>query len=488
MIRTFVLLLAALSLVTTPATAFAPKKDAHAAKAAHGRKAEAADDCAQPAKGKRPVAKGKKPAACKGDEAGAKHGKGKSAVEDQAEDCAPGRPAKGRGKHAPAKKASASCGKGAAGKSASAKAALREAADEEADCAPAAAKPARGHGKHAAPKPRKGSAACHDARGKAATQDRGDDQDCAPVSKPAAKRGKHAPAKSHAKAAAAACRGARGRSAASHDTDDEQDCAPAPRPAKAHGRHALAKPKKAPVACRKGHRDNDERDSQDDCAPAPAIERASHATRGKAAHGKPSKGRHAAPVKVSHGRKAAPAHCVRKAEARGKGREAPRPQAPAYVSPQAYAERPEPKSQFQGMLPAPQPEPPLVVQQPSGPAVLAHRNPPPGVVVENQGRPDPFGFLRPKKPRPASAAHMTMATLLERTDAELRTSLGEPDLKRSEGDGALWTYRLQDCSLMVFLHRTGATWKVSGAQTGPLERGQPAPEVDACLKTASGKP
>ncbi|MBS0296376.1 MAG: hypothetical protein JSR45_08695 [Proteobacteria bacterium] len=494
MIRTFVLLLAALSLVTTPATAFAPKrKDAHAA-TSHGKKGAGDEDCAQPtkAKGKHAPAKGKKPAACKNDDGGAKHGKGKAAAsDDQADDCAPAKPAKGHGKHAPAKKASASCGKGAAGKSASSKAALRDADDSEADCAPIAAKPARGRGKHAAPKPKTGSAACRSGKGREAAHDGGDDQDCAPAPKSAKGRGKHAPAKGHAKAAPAACHGAKGRGSASRDTDDEQDCAPAPNPAKGRGRHAPAKAKKASTACHKGRGDNGERDSQEDCTPAPAVERASsHAAKGKAAHGKPAKGRHAAPTKASHGHKAAPAqtHCVRKADTRGKTREAQRA-APVYIPPQVYSVRPEPKSRFQGMLPTPQPDTPVVTQQSAPPAAIVRRNPPPGVVVENQGRPDPFGFLRPKKPRPATASHMTLATLLDRTDADLRTSLGEPDLKRSEGDGALWTYRLPDCSLMVFLHRSaGAAWKVSGAQTGPLERGQAAPEVDACLRTAAGKP
>ena len=70
-------------------------------------------------------------------------------------------------------------------------------------------------------------------------------------------------------------------------------------------------------------------------------------------------------------------------------------------------------------------------------------------------------------------------------ETRLKAELGEPELMRAEGDGALWTYRLPACALYVFLGRDAPTsaWKVKGAQAGPLKRGEQAPEVDVCLKS-----
>jgi len=71
-------------------------------------------------------------------------------------------------------------------------------------------------------------------------------------------------------------------------------------------------------------------------------------------------------------------------------------------------------------------------------------------------------------------------------ETRLKAELGEPELMRAEGDGALWTYRLPACALYVFLGRDtpAGGWKVKGAQAGPLKRGGAAPEVDVCLKSA----
>lgn len=78
----------------------------------------------------------------------------------------------------------------------------------------------------------------------------------------------------------------------------------------------------------------------------------------------------------------------------------------------------------------------------------------------------------------------TLAGLVGSDEARLKAELGEPELMRAEGDGALWTYRLPGCALYVFLGRDSAAsaWKVKGAQSGPLNRGGTAPDVDVCLK------
>ena len=73
------------------------------------------------------------------------------------------------------------------------------------------------------------------------------------------------------------------------------------------------------------------------------------------------------------------------------------------------------------------------------------------------------------------------------TQAEVRTRLGEPAIANGEGAGALWTYRLPDCALLVFFEDKGRGLKVSGAEAGPKRRGEPKPALDACLAGA-GKP
>jgi hypothetical protein len=101
------------------------------------------------------------------------------------------------------------------------------------------------------------------------------------------------------------------------------------------------------------------------------------------------------------------------------------------------------------------------------------------------------GFLGlfPRKPeRPAGAPAPTLAGLLGADETRLRAELGDPDLMRAEGGGALWTYKLQTCAVYVFLSRPkpNAPWQVKGAQAGPLKRGQAAPDLDGCLK--AGRP
>ena len=86
--------------------------------------------------------------------------------------------------------------------------------------------------------------------------------------------------------------------------------------------------------------------------------------------------------------------------------------------------------------------------------------------------------------RAPGAPAPTLASLMGSDETRLKTELGEPELMRAEGDGALWTYRLQGCALYVFLGRDAASgpWKVKGAQAGPLKRGGSTPDVDVCLK------
>lgn len=90
---------------------------------------------------------------------------------------------------------------------------------------------------------------------------------------------------------------------------------------------------------------------------------------------------------------------------------------------------------------------------------------------------------KPVAPSPAPQA-LTLATLRGLADTAVKARLGAPLLERAEGAGALWTYRLRDCALLVFLVDQGGL-KVVGAEASPLVRGGPVPAVDACLAGAS---
>ena len=75
--------------------------------------------------------------------------------------------------------------------------------------------------------------------------------------------------------------------------------------------------------------------------------------------------------------------------------------------------------------------------------------------------------------------------LLAATAAETISRLGNPEIRRAEGSGAMWTYRLPDCALFVFFKKSGTDGlKVSGAASGPRVRGRNPPPVNECLSEA----
>ena len=75
--------------------------------------------------------------------------------------------------------------------------------------------------------------------------------------------------------------------------------------------------------------------------------------------------------------------------------------------------------------------------------------------------------------------------LLAATEAETISRLGAPEIRRAEGSGAMWTYRLPDCALFVFFKKAGTEGlKVSGAASGPRMRGRNPPPVNECLSEA----
>jgi len=94
-----------------------------------------------------------------------------------------------------------------------------------------------------------------------------------------------------------------------------------------------------------------------------------------------------------------------------------------------------------------------------------------------------------KPPEPPKPVIPTLATLMSVPDAEVKTTLGVPDITHREEKSAMWTYTWQDCALMVFFKSDdGRVFRVSGATAGPRRRGQAAPGVDACLAENHDKP
>lgn len=81
---------------------------------------------------------------------------------------------------------------------------------------------------------------------------------------------------------------------------------------------------------------------------------------------------------------------------------------------------------------------------------------------------------------PAPAAGAT--ALVGAGEADVRTRLGQPDVARREGRGAMWTYRRPTCSVFVFFQdRPGEGLKVSSVSAGPRSLSEAAPSLDACL-------
>jgi len=86
---------------------------------------------------------------------------------------------------------------------------------------------------------------------------------------------------------------------------------------------------------------------------------------------------------------------------------------------------------------------------------------------------------------PRSGPITSFQPLIGADEAGLKRAIGDPATARDEGQGAMWTYRMQTCALHVFLSRDQAgVMRVKGAASGPLRRGAPTPAVDACVAEA----
>jgi hypothetical protein len=97
-----------------------------------------------------------------------------------------------------------------------------------------------------------------------------------------------------------------------------------------------------------------------------------------------------------------------------------------------------------------------------------------------------------EKVKPPEGPTQPFHGLMAAAQTEVRTRLGAPDVARSEGSGAMWTYRLPDCALYIFFRAPkGASAdtpaRVSGAASGPRVRGQRPLPVNDCIAEAMGR-
>jgi hypothetical protein len=121
------------------------------------------------------------------------------------------------------------------------------------------------------------------------------------------------------------------------------------------------------------------------------------------------------------------------------------------------------------------------VHVPRAPRLHEPRPAPDAATAKSQDKPPPQQF------------HGLMA----QDQTAVRTRLGDPDVARGEGSGAMWTYRLPDCALFIFFKgpkgAPDAGSRVSGAASGPRVRGQRPLPVNDCIaeamtRRASGAP
>ncbi len=84
-------------------------------------------------------------------------------------------------------------------------------------------------------------------------------------------------------------------------------------------------------------------------------------------------------------------------------------------------------------------------------------------------------------PPPATTATSVPRSLEGETAETVRRWLGEPDVAHAEGEGALWTYRLEACALMVGFRQSDHGLTVTSTLAGPRQRGRPVPSTADCL-------
>ena len=98
-------------------------------------------------------------------------------------------------------------------------------------------------------------------------------------------------------------------------------------------------------------------------------------------------------------------------------------------------------------------------------------------------------------PTPVAAAPATPGTMLSRagqadapTLAALQSAFGTPDLERREGAGAILTYRLDSCALvLVFVADPRNEFRLSEASAQPARPELQAPSLADCAAAAEAR-
>ena len=86
---------------------------------------------------------------------------------------------------------------------------------------------------------------------------------------------------------------------------------------------------------------------------------------------------------------------------------------------------------------------------------------------------------------PALSTTGASETLIGDAPSDVRARLGAPSLIHAEGRGALWTYRFEDCALMV-AYRDGPDGpRVTYVMSGPRRRAETPPTAAECIQSGT---
>ncbi|MEW6596611.1 MAG: hypothetical protein AB1429_03840 [Pseudomonadota bacterium] len=87
----------------------------------------------------------------------------------------------------------------------------------------------------------------------------------------------------------------------------------------------------------------------------------------------------------------------------------------------------------------------------------------------------------PPKAEASAASAKTSDPLAHDSPDQVRAKLGAPDIEHAEGQGALWTYRLEHCALLVAFKTGPKGLRVIDAFAGVRKRGETPLTLNACV-------
>jgi hypothetical protein len=106
------------------------------------------------------------------------------------------------------------------------------------------------------------------------------------------------------------------------------------------------------------------------------------------------------------------------------------------------------------------------------------------VAVAAAAVPHPSSPKAPPKAEPSAASAKTSDPLAHDSPDQVRAKLGAPDIEHAEGGGALWTYRLERCALLVAFKTGPKGLRVIDAFAGVRKRGETPLTLNACVAEA----